>query len=91
MAIEGGGGTMFGEELKLTRISVGLGRDCLEVASDLDVVGVLELERELHQGVGDVGRRLVGDGELVLLLCAAFADHLVNRQSRLWYGSSCPR
>ena len=66
---------MFGEELKLTRISVGLGRDCLEVASDLDVVGVLELERELHQGVSDVSGGFIGEGELVLLLGAGFAGH----------------
>lgn len=28
---------------------------------DLGVVGVLELERELHQGIGDVGGGFVGD------------------------------
>ena len=63
------------EEIELTRILVGLGRDFLVVATYLDVVAVLELERELHQGVGDVGRGLIGDGELVLLFCAAFASH----------------
>src|SRR5215471_13605630 len=42
LAIEGGGGGMFGEELKLTGISVGLGRDCLEVASDLDVIPAIQ-------------------------------------------------
>jgi hypothetical protein len=42
--------------------------DCSMVAPDLGVVGVLELERELHQGVGDVSRGFIGDGELMLLL-----------------------
>ena len=63
------------EEIELARIRVGLGRDCLVVAPDLGVVVVLEVERELHQGVGDVGRSLVGNGELMLLFCAAFAGH----------------
>ena len=66
---------MFGEELELAGIPLRLGRDCLEVAPDLDVVGVLKVERELHQRVGDVGSGLIGDGELMLLLCAAFTDH----------------
>ena len=63
------------EEIELARIRVELGRDCLVVTPDLGVVGVLELECELHQGVGDVGRGLIGDGELVLLLCATFTGH----------------
>ena len=33
----------------------------------------LKIERELHQGVGDVGHDLIGDGELMLLFCVAFA------------------
>jgi hypothetical protein len=45
------------------------------VTPDLVVVGILKLKRELHQGVGDVGRGLIGDGELMLLFCAAFAGH----------------
>jgi hypothetical protein len=43
------------EEIELPRIHVGIGRDFAVVAPDLVVVGVLEVERELHQGVGDVG------------------------------------
>jgi len=50
----GGSGWVAGrgsaEEIELARILVGLGRDCFVVAADLVVVGVLKLERELHQG-----------------------------------------
>ena len=79
------------EEIKLAHICVGLGRDCFVVPAYLSVVSVLELERELHQCVGDVSRGFIGDGELTLLFCAAFAGHRVNRRSRPWCGSSCPR
>jgi len=68
-------GRGLAEEIELARILAGLGRSFSVVAADLVVVGILELERELHQGVGDVGRGLIGDGELMLLFCAAFAGH----------------
>ena len=66
---------MAEEEIELARIRIELGRDCSVVTPDLVVVGILKLKRELHQGVGDVGRGLIGDGELMLLFCAAFAGH----------------
>src|SRR3974377_548552 len=87
----GGGsrrGEEGGEEVERAWILVRLGRDCLVVTPDLCVVAVLELERELHQGVGDVSRGLIGDGELVLLFCSVFASHGVTRRSRPWCGSS---
>src|SRR5215831_13866063 len=84
-------GRLLWEELELARIRVGRGRDCLVVTADLDVVVVLEVEGEVHERGGDVGGGLVGYGELVLLLCAAFAGHRVSRRSRPWCGSSCLR
>src|SRR5215813_10042868 len=68
-------GRGLGEEIELAGIRDEPGRNCFVVATYLGVVVVLEVERELHQRVGDVGRRLVGDGELVFLFCAAFAGH----------------
>jgi len=69
-------GELWRKEIELARIVVGLvGGDCFVVATYLGIVAVLELNGELHQGVGNVGGGLIGDGELVLLFCAAFASH----------------
>src|SRR5262249_22228673 len=76
---------------ELPRIRGRVGGELLVVTPDLVVVGVLELEGELHQGVSDVGRGRIGDGEVVLLLCAPFAGHRVTQRSRPWCGSFCPR
>ena len=63
---------MFREELELTRVLVGLGRDRLVVAAYLGEVVVLEVERELHQGVTYVSGGLIGKGELVLSCSVRF-------------------
>src|SRR3974377_1246017 len=67
-------GRLRWEELELARIVIGLGRNRLIVVTYLGVVVVLELERELHQRVGDVSDGLVGEGELVLLFGVVFAS-----------------
>ena len=63
-------GRLLREEFELARIVIGLWRNRLIVATNLGVVVVLELERELHQGVSDVSGGFIGEGEVVLLLGA---------------------
>src|SRR5262249_2818547 len=67
-------GELWRKEIELARIVLRLRCDRLVVATYLGVVGILELEREPHQGVGDVSDGFIGEGELVLLLGAVFAS-----------------
>ena len=68
-------GELWRKEIELARIVIGLGHNRLIVATYLGVVVVLELEREPHQGVGDVSGGFVGEGELVFLFGAGFARY----------------
>jgi len=61
-------GELWRKEIELARVVIGLGHNRLIVATYLGVVGILELEREAQQDVGDVSGGFVGEGELVLLL-----------------------
>ena len=63
-------GLLPGEQVELARVLVRLGADGFVVAAYLSVVVCLEVEGELHQCLGDVGGGFIGDGELMLLLCA---------------------
>jgi hypothetical protein len=53
---------MVAEQVELPRAVVTFGRDGLVVTAYLGKVGRLELQGELHQGVGSVSRGFIGDG-----------------------------
>jgi hypothetical protein len=79
------------EQIGLARIVVTFGRDGFIVTAYLGVVACLKLQRKLHECIGAVGSRFIGDGDLVRLFSAEFVRHRLNLRSRLGCGSSCPR